>query len=123
MTKTTRTAGAEPPITMASLNGVTSSPQTVTTSYVSPGYAPSPSGAVPVSSVPVTSGSAVPAGVQARTPAELEAEIVRLRSQLAAAQGGAATRSGAVMQKSSGVPVHIVAAIAVGVFAVTYLFF
>lgn len=122
-TNTTRTVGAEPPITMASLNGVTSSPQAVTTSYISPGYAPNPSGAVPVSSVPATSGSAVPAGVQARTPAELEAEIVRLRSQLAAAQGGAATRSGAVMQKSSGVPVHIVAAIAVGVFAVTYLFF
>ena len=86
---------------------------------------------MPASSYTSTNVSAVPASTYggqsmtqaqaAQSPAELEAEVQRLRAQLAAAQTG--TRSGAVVQKSNGVPVHIVAAIAVGVFAITYLFF
>lgn len=105
-----RSAGAEPPISIASLNGLAASPTAASTTY------PATTTAVPAaaytSSVPVTASS----------PQELEAEVQRLRAQLAS-QGGVATRSGAVAQKSSGVPVHIVAAIAVGVFAITYLFF
>lgn len=123
-----RTTGAEPPISIASLNNLNTSPQAATS-----GAYPSSTTTytMPASSYTSTNVSAVPASTYggqsmtqaqaAQSPAELEAEVQRLRAQLAAAQTG--TRSGAVVQKSNGVPVHIVAAIAVGVFAITYLFF
>ena len=49
----------------------------------------------------------------------------RLRAELAAARekGSAGGATSTASATSSGVPVHIVAAIAVAVFAVTYLFF
>lgn len=102
-----RSTGAEPPISIATLN---SSPQASTANYTGMG-----------ASAPVSSYTGT--GAVSASPAELEAEVQRLRAQLAAQSGSSNTRSGAVVQKSSGVPVHIVAAIAVGVFAVTYLFF
>ncbi|SPO38578.1 related to SCS2 - required for inositol metabolism [Pseudozyma flocculosa] len=56
------------------------------------------------------------------SPQEMQSEIARLRKELAQAKGSS---SGATMQQSAagGVPVHIVAAIAFGVFAVTYIMF
>ncbi|WFD01149.1 phosphatidylinositol-binding protein scs2 [Malassezia yamatoensis] len=133
---TTRSTGAEPPISIASLNNFSSSPQTATTrSYPSSGNYTTTSSSIPASTSYTSSmpssgmvGASTPSytnvSSSSRSPAELEAEIQRLRAQLAGTQGGSSvTRSGAVAQKSSGVPVHIVAAIAVGVFAVTYLFF
>ncbi|WFD32770.1 phosphatidylinositol-binding protein scs2 [Malassezia sp. CBS 17886] len=95
-------AGAEPPISIAQLNNQVGSPN-----------APLPS--VPAGAKPVSAAS----------PQELETEVLRLRAQLVA-QGGAPVVRGAqsqLQQKSSGVPVHIVAAIAIAVFALTYLFF
>ncbi|KAL4399527.1 phosphatidylinositol-binding protein Scs2 [Malassezia pachydermatis] len=115
--------GAEPPVSIASLSGNAA--------------------AVPVtrSTTTSSSGSAVPVAAQSvsmstpRTTQEMEAEILRLRTQLAAQEkwsvsngsvmGGTASTARVATQKavSTGVPVHIVAAIAVGVFAITYLFF
>ncbi|KDN35677.1 VAMP-associated protein [Tilletiaria anomala UBC 951] len=51
---------------------------------------------------------------------DLSAEVARLKEQLAEATKRAGTQT---MQAAEGVPVHIVAAIAFGVFVITYLFF
>ena len=72
-------------------------------------------------------GTGAPSYASAGVPSgpglgELEAEVLRLRAQVAAQSNAGVSKSTATVT-SSGVPVHIVAAIAVGVFAVTYLFF
>jgi len=51
---------------------------------------------------------------------DMQAEITRLKEQLADATKRAGNQT---MQAAEGVPVHIVAAIAFGIFAITYLFF
>ena len=71
--------------------------------------------------------TAVPVATTPRSPQELESEVLRLRAQLASNERTTTSfnsgRTATAKATSSGVPVHIVAAIAVGVFAVTYLFF
>ena len=103
-----RSTGAEPPISIASLN----SPD------LAQKYTSSTS-----SSYPFSASQQKPAAAPLpRSTQELEAEVLRLRAQVAAQSNAGVSKSTATVT-SSGVPVHIVAAIAVGVFAVTYLFF
>lgn len=65
------------------------------------------------------SSSSAGADTSNKSNSELQAEVKRLRAQVQQLQksGGQATATDA------GVPVHIVAAVAFGVFAITYLFF
>lgn len=93
----TRSGEAEPPVSIASINNLQSS------------------GASP----------AVGSASSASSPQDLQLEVQRLRAELAAARekGSAGGATSTASATSSGVPVHIVAAIAVAVFAVTYLFF
>lgn len=111
----TRADGAEPPISIASLN--TPEYTKKFTSQSSPSYAQGPESSRVFA--PETTAST---GVAPRSTQELEAEVLRLRAQLAATNSSAGPVT-ATKSASTGVPVHIVAAIAVGVFAVTYLFF
>lgn len=100
-------SGAEPPISISSLNTTGSQVRTVPSTSSAP--------TAPAATNENSGAQRLPA-----TPADLEAEVRRLRAQLAESKGN----SGLVgTAKSTGVPVHIVAAIAVAVFAVTYLFF
>ena len=118
-----RSTGAEPPISIASLN----SPDLAQkyTSSTSSSYPFSASQQKPAAAM-AADKSAVAASPAAaplpRSTQELEAEVLRLRAQVAAQSDAGVSKSTATVT-SSGVPVHIVAAIAVGVFAVTYLFF
>ncbi|WFD28814.1 phosphatidylinositol-binding protein scs2 [Malassezia nana] len=110
----------QPPISIASLSNVPSG-QVATAPYSAKGdYA---TNSLPLAGV-ASSSSVAPAGAalsnRALSPQELEAENARLRAQLASNGTGFRT---ATQKASTGVPVHIVAAIAVAVFAVTYLFF
>lgn len=73
------------------------------------------------SSLPASSSVAPGSSLTNRGVAQdAESEDARLRSQVAT--NGAGVRT-ATQKTSTGVPVHIVAAIAVAVFAITYLFF
>lgn len=110
----------QPPISIASLSNVPSG-QAAAAPFVARGdYATS---SLPVAGV-ASSSTIAPASVapsnRALSPQELEAENARLRAQLASSGTGFRT---ATQKTSTGVPVHIVAAIVVAVFAVTYLFF
>lgn len=66
--------------------------------------------------------STEPASTDGKSSQELQAEINRLRSQVAELKRKNVGGEQGVAS-DAGVPVHIVAAIAFGVFAVTYLFF
>lgn len=64
--------------------------------------------------------SSAPASSDSKGNSELQAEVNRLRAQVAELKKSGGQTATAT---DAGVPVHIVAAIAFGVFAVTYLFF
>lgn len=110
---------AQPPISIASLSNMmpstSSQPAAVSLPYVGTSSPPASSG--------VSSSMATPSASltnRAVSPQDLESENARLRAQITT--GGSGFRT-ATQKTSSGVPVHIVAAIAVAVFAITYLFF
>lgn len=119
-----RSTGAEPPISIASLNNPDLA-QKYTSSTTPSSYPFSTSQQKPTPAVAADKSAAAASPAAAPLPhstQELEAEVLRLRAQVAAQSNTGASKSTATVT-SSGVPVHIVAAIAVGVFAVTYLFF
>ena len=108
-----------PPISTAWLSNMSpsasSQPAPVSLPYTSTSSLPVSSG--------VSSSIAAPSSSLANravSPQDLEAENARLRAQLE--NNGAGIRT-ATQKASSGVPVHIVPAFAVAVFAITYLFF
>ena len=119
-----RSTGAEPPISIASLNNPDLA-QKYTSSTSSSSYPFSASQQKPAAAMTADKSAAAASPAAAplpRSTQELEAEVLRLRAQVAAQSNAGVSKSTATVT-SSGVPVHIVAAIAVGVFAVTYLFF
>ena len=119
-----RSTGAEPPISIASLNNPDLA-QKYTSSTSSSSYPFSASQQKPAAAMAADKSAAAASPAAAplpRSTQELEAEVLRLRAQVAAQSNAGVSKSTATVT-SSGVPVHIVAAIAVGVFAVTYLFF
>ncbi|WFD21305.1 phosphatidylinositol-binding protein scs2 [Malassezia caprae] len=109
----------QPPISIASLSNMSpsASSQPVSASLPYAGTSSLPASSGVSSSIAAPSSSLTN---RALSPQDLEAENARLRAQLAS--GGSGFRT-ATQKTSSGVPVHIVAAIAVAVFAITYLFF
>ena len=117
-----RSTGAEPPISIASLNspGLAQKYTSSTSSYPFSASQQKPAAAMAADKSAVAASPA--AAPLPRSTQELEAEVLRLRAQVAAQSDAGVSKSTATVT-SSGVPVHIVAAIAVGVFAVTYLFF
>lgn len=64
--------------------------------------------------------NAVVGGSNDKSSSEMQAEVKRLRAQVAELQKGGGQASGG---SDSGVPIHMVAALAFAVFALTYLFF
>lgn len=118
-----RHTGAEPPVSIASLRNtvpVASSTNGATDSSLRSTTAPAAGSARDVTS---SSDPQV---------AELQDQIMRLRMQLAEREkldttpsslSASSARTATQKAASTGVPVHIVAAIAIGVFAITYLFF
>lgn len=117
-----RSTGAEPPISIASLNSPDLA-QKYTSSTSSYPFSASQQKPAAAMAADKSAAAASPAAAPLpRSTQELEAEVLRLRAQVAAQSNAGVSKSTATVT-SSGVPVHIVAAIAVGVFAVTYLFF
>lgn len=117
-----RSTGAEPPISIASLNNPDLA-QKYTSSTSSYPFSASQQKPAAAMAADKSAAAASPAAAPLpRSTQELEAEVLRLRAQVAAQSNAGVSKSTATVT-SSGVPVHIVAAIAVGVFAVTYLFF
>jgi len=118
--------GAEPPISFAQLNRSEATPMSSQPFATRNGVTNMAPASAAMGATTSTT-TAVPVAATPRSPQELESEVLRLRAQLASNEktttsfnGG---RTATAKATSSGVPVHIVAAIAVGVFAITYLFF
>ena len=118
-----RSTGAEPPISIASLNSPDLAQKYTSSTSSSYPFSASQQKAAAAMTADKSAAAASPAAAPLpRSTQELEAEVLRLRAQVAAQSNAGVSKSTATVT-SSGVPVHIVAAIAVGVFAVTYLFF
>ena len=118
-----RSTGAEPPISIASLNSPDLAQKYASSTSSSYPFSASQQKPAAAMTADKSAAAASPAAAPLpRSTQELEAEVLRLRAQVAAQSNAGVSKSTATVT-SSGVPVHIVAAIAVGVFAVTYLFF
>ena len=118
--------GAEPPISFAQLNRSEATPMS-SQPFATRSGATNMAPASAATGATTSTTTAVPVTTTPRSPQELESEVLRLRAQLASNEKTTTSfnsgRTATAKATSSGVPVHIVAAIAVGVFAITYLFF